>query len=90
MRLLKPAAPLARLTAMLWLACALLQPQALRAQEDAPRPPGLDQKAAIRASQTVLGRSIGDYTGVNSLEFWSHALQDGTESGCRNIRPRRL
>ena len=61
MRLLKPAGSLASLTPMLWLAGALLQPQALRAQ-DAPRPPGLDQTAAIRASQMVLGRSVGDYT----------------------------
>ena len=62
MRLLKPASPLASLPAMLWLAAAaLLQPQALRAQE-APASPGLDQKTAFRASQTALGNSIGDYT----------------------------
>ena len=61
MRLLKPASPRASLTAMLWLAGALLQPQALGAQ-DAPTPPGLDQKSAFRASQTALGNSIGDYT----------------------------
>ena len=61
MRLLKPASPLPSLPAMLWLAGALLQPQAQGAQ-DAPTPPGLDQKAALRASQTALGNSIGDYT----------------------------
>ena len=61
MRLLKPASPVASLTAMLWLAGALLQSQALGAQE-ATTPPGLDQKTAFRASQTALGNIIGDYT----------------------------
>ena len=61
MRLLKPAGPLPSLPATLWLAAALLQPQALRAQ-DAPASPGLDQKAALRVSQSVLGSSIGEYT----------------------------
>ena len=51
----------AQLAATLWLVGALLQPLASPAQ-DAPRVPGLDQKAAIRASQAVVGQPIGDYT----------------------------
>lgn len=51
----------APLAAMLGLAWALLQPLPAPA-EAAPRPPGLDQQAAVRASQAAIGRAIGDYT----------------------------
>jgi protein SCO1 len=60
MRLFKSAGP-AKLAATLWLAGALLQPAAVTAQE-AERPPGLDQKAAIQASQAAVGQAVGDYT----------------------------
>jgi protein SCO1 len=60
MRLFKSAGP-AKLAATLWLAGTLLQPVAVTAQE-AGRPPGLDQKAAIQASQAALGHAVGDYT----------------------------
>jgi protein SCO1/2 len=53
--------PFGKLAATLSLAGALLQPLAAPAQE-AARVPGLDQQAAIKASQAVLGQSIGDYT----------------------------
>ena len=49
----------ARFAPMLWLACALAQPAAA---QDAARPPGLDQQAAVRASQAVVGQAIGDHT----------------------------
>lgn len=39
-----------------------LLPAALLAQEAARPAPGLDQKAAIAASQAVVGRTIGDHT----------------------------
>jgi protein SCO1 len=60
MRLFESAGP-AKLAATLWLTGALLQPVAVSAQE-AGRPPGLDQKTAIQASQAALGQSVGDYT----------------------------
>jgi protein SCO1 len=60
MRLLRPHR-FGKLAATLWLAVALLQPAASPAH-DAPRVPRLDQKAAIQASQAVLGQPIGDYT----------------------------
>jgi protein SCO1 len=44
-----------------WLAAGMLAAATLSAQE-APRAPGLDQQAAIRASQAAIGRSVGDYT----------------------------
>ena len=46
---------------LLGLAFVLLLPAALLAQQ-APPPPALDQAEAIRASQAVIGRTIGDYT----------------------------
>jgi protein SCO1 len=61
MRLFKSAGS-AKLAATLWLAGTLLQPLAVPAQEEAARPPALDQKAAVQASQAALGRTIGDYT----------------------------
>jgi protein SCO1 len=60
MRLFESAGP-AKLAATLWLTGALLQPVAVSAQE-AGRPPGLDQKTAIQASQAALGHAVGDYT----------------------------
>jgi protein SCO1/2 len=60
MRLFKSAGS-TRLAATLWVTGALLQPLAVPAQ-DAARPPGLDQKVAIQASQAVLGQSVGDFT----------------------------
>lgn len=44
---------------VLWLAGGLLQ---TAAAQEAPRVPVLDQQAAIRASQAVVGQPIGDYT----------------------------
>ena len=58
---MNPAAPIRTVAASLWLAAALLLPAALRAQQPAAAP-GLDQKAALRASQEAVGRSIGDHT----------------------------
>lgn len=52
----------ARLAAMLGLACVLTQPLPAPAEDAAPRTPGLDQKAAVRASQAVIGQAVGDYT----------------------------
>lgn len=51
-----------RLAAMLGLACVLAQPLPARAEDAAPRTPGLDQQAAVRASQAVIGQAVGDYT----------------------------
>ena len=51
-----------RTTAGSFLLAALLGPAALPAQEPAKPVPGLDQKAAIAASQAVLGQSVGDHT----------------------------
>jgi protein SCO1 len=59
MRLFKSAGP-AKLAATLWLAGALLQPAAVA--QEAERPPGLDQKAALQASQAAVGQAVGDYT----------------------------
>ena len=60
MRFFKSAG-ITKLAVALWVAGALLQPLAVRAQE-AARPPGLDQKAAIQASQAALGQAVGDFT----------------------------
>jgi protein SCO1/2 len=51
-----------RTTAGALLLPVLLLPAALLAQEPAKPVPGLDQKAAIAASQAVLGQPIGDHT----------------------------
>jgi len=46
-----------------WLLALLAAP--LAAQQPAASPPGLDQKAAITASQAAVGRTIGDHTLLN-------------------------
>jgi protein SCO1 len=50
------------LAATLWLAGALLLHPATAAAKEALRVPGLDQQAALRASQAALGQSVGDFT----------------------------
>jgi protein SCO1 len=51
----------AKFAAAVWLAGALLHPPALLAGE-ASRAEALDEKAALRASQAAVGRTVADYT----------------------------